>query len=72
MTEFLTKDEIEELTGRKLLSLQIAWLEKKGWIFETNAAGRPIISREYTRAKLGGHPVAQPAPGKQPNFAALL
>jgi len=71
MSEFLTKDEIVELTGKKLVTKQIAWLTKKGWIFEINATGRPIISREYTRAKLGVVSTVQPV-GNQPNFAALL
>ena len=72
MSEFLSKEEIIELTGKKRTAFQIAWLAKKGWIFETNAAGRPIIGREYARRKLGG---GQPAPVPaivQPNFAALL
>lgn len=71
MSEFLNKDEIIELTGKKRPAFQIAWLAKKGWIFETNAAGRPVVSREYVRAKLGGVSAAPPA-GSQPNFAALL
>jgi len=72
MNEFLTQDEITELTGKKRAAFQIAWLAKKGWIFETNAAGRPIISREYVRRKLGGGQPEQPPASVQPNFAALL
>lgn len=72
MTEFLTKEEVIELTGMKRQASQITWLSKKGWIFEVNAAGRPIISREYVRAKLGGGSAsAQPKVGGQPNFDAL-
>jgi len=70
MSEFLSTEEIAELTGKKRPTAQIAWLASKGWIYETNAAGRPIISRDHVRAKLGGYQPQQ-AVGGLPNFAAL-
>jgi hypothetical protein len=70
MTEFLSTDEIIELTGKKRPSNQIKWLSNKGWIFETSATGRPVICREYVRFKLGASS-QKPMVGKQPNFGAL-
>ena len=71
MTDFLSQDEISELTGKKRPAVQIAWLSQKGWIFETNAAGRPIIHRDYARFRMGGSEQSQQPLKKQPNFAAL-
>ena len=71
MQEFLTQEEVIELTGRKRIGAQLDWLTKIGWIFQTNAAGRPIISREYARAKLGGNK-PEPVVKAGPNFAALM
>jgi len=73
-SEILSSEEVEELTGRKLHRKQIEWLRKRGWIYETNAAGRPIVGRHYLRAKLGGNTHAASdmrVKGKAPNFAAL-
>lgn len=72
MSEFLTQDEIAELTGKKRAAAQIAWLHKNGWIFIINAANRPIIGRQYARGKLGGTTYQPQFIGGQPNFAALM
>lgn len=71
MSEFLSRDEIIELTGKKRPSDQIAWLAKTGWIYETNAAGRPVIGRDYARTKLGGGRTINQPVGGLPNFSAL-
>jgi hypothetical protein len=71
MTDFLTQDEISELTGKKRPAVQIAWLSEKGWVFETNAAGRPIIHRDSARYRMGGATQTPQPIGKQPNFSAL-
>ena len=73
-SEILTADEVSDITGRKTFGKQIEWLRHRGWIFEINAAGRPIVGRYYLRAKLGGNtPTASDmrVKGKAPNFAAL-
>lgn len=73
-TEFLTHRELVEITGRERASGQIDWLNKNGWTFATNAAGRPIVSRLHARerlgvtAALGGGTMAHVA---QPDFSAL-
>jgi hypothetical protein len=56
---FLSAEDLIELTGRKSAHRQTEWLRKKGWKFEVNATGRPIVSRSYLEYRLGG--VAQPA-----------
>lgn len=54
MSEFLTDDEIQTLTGRPQPRLQVAWLVDHGWKHEKNAAGRPVVGRLYARFKLAG------------------
>ncbi len=54
MSEFLTDDEVVALTGRKLASHQIQWLEEHHWKFERTAAQRPVVGRLYARLKLAG------------------
>lgn len=71
--EFLSADEIAELTGRKAPNVQCEWLQSHGWAYEKNASGRPVIGRWYARLKLAG---IQPAASGfqvagQPNLAAL-
>jgi len=51
---FLTRAEIEELTGYKRGKDQCAWLTDHGWVFEIDAHGRPKISVEYCRIRMGG------------------
>jgi hypothetical protein len=65
----LTPDEVNEITGFKLNRLQVDWLHRKGWRFEVNAVGRPVIARKYAEKMLGcGDESAVVA---RPNFAAL-
>lgn len=73
-TEFLNADELGEVTGYKHIASQKEWLDKKGWAYVTNAAGRPVVSRWYARMRMAGiTPTAngiQPAAWK-PDFSAL-
>lgn len=70
--EFLTPEELAELTGRKLMSYQRAWLDRNGFIYVINAAGRPVVSRAYLRQRLSGGALSARTPmGAEPNFAAL-
>ena len=65
----LSPEEVQDVTGFKLSRLQVDWLQRKGWRFEINAIGRPVIAGKYAEKMLGcgddGAPVARP------NFAAL-
>ena len=74
-TELLTVEELFEVTGRKHVASQRDWLDKNGWAYVVNAAGRPIVGRWYARMRLAG---VQPTAGGagvqqawQPDFSAL-
>ena len=44
-TTFLTKEELAELTGRKMKSRQVEWLRRSGIPFYVNAGGRAVVAR---------------------------
>lgn len=70
--EFLTADELAEVTGYKHVANQREWLDKNAWTYVVNAAGRPIVGRWFARMRLAGvQPTAAGAQAAQPNFAAL-
>lgn len=74
-SEFLTKEELTEVTGYTHVASQREWLEKNGWFYVLNAANRPIVGRWFARMRLAG--VQPTAAGvvmqsaSRPNFAAL-
>ncbi|AXI82892.1 DUF4224 domain-containing protein [Xylella taiwanensis] len=74
-TEFLTAAELIEVTGYKHIASQREWLDKNGWAYVVNAAGRPIVGRWFARLRLAGvHPHMDGggmSPAGRPNFAAL-
>lgn len=41
---FLDADDLEQLTGRKRPSDQIAWLRDRGYAHDVNGAGRPVVA----------------------------
>jgi hypothetical protein len=59
---FLTKDELVDLTGRKKAVLQVEWLKKHRWLYETNACGAPRVARAYFERRMVGD-AATPVPG---------
>ena len=68
----LTPEEVQEITGFKLPRLQVDFLLRKGWRFELNAIGRPIVARKYAEKMLGCGDDALDAPkAVRPNFGAL-
>lgn len=72
--EFLTTDEVAEFTGYKHISSQKEWLDKNGWAYVVNAAGRPIVSRIYARMRMAGvTPTAAgiTAPAWTPDFSVM-
>lgn len=69
MSIFLSPDEVKDLTGYTRHADQRRWLRDRGWTFEENANGRPIVLRTYAETRLGGTTV-KPAE-KRPNFAAI-
>lgn len=72
-SEFLTVDELVELTSYKHVAQQRQWLDKYEWKYAINAAGRPIVGRWYARLRLSG--VRPTESGMQsawrPDFSAL-
>lgn len=42
---FLDDDELIQLTGRKLKSMQITWLREAGVPFRVSATGHPVVVR---------------------------
>lgn len=54
VSEFLSEEEVAELTGREYPSKQIEWLNRYGWKYAVTAANRPIVGRVYARLKLAG------------------
>lgn len=74
-SEFLTQDEVAEVTGYKHVTSQREWLDKNGWAYVLNSANRPIVGRWFARMRLSG--VQLTAAGvvmqsaSRPNFAAL-
>lgn len=46
---FLTKTELQELTGYKIATKQSAWLQARGYYTEINARGIPRIT--YTQVE---------------------
>lgn len=69
---FLDADELKRLTGYKKAKYQVAHLRRKGWRFEQNAAGAPLVARAYfERRMVGTAATADPEPPARHNFAAL-
>ena len=66
---FLSKSELEELTGYSRFSAQIRWLKSRGYRYERNAAGRPIVSvLEYKQHAVSGQKTAR---NDSPDFTFL-
>lgn len=58
-TECLTSTELSEITGYKHTRHQRDWLDKNGWEYVLNRAGRPIVGRFFARMKLAGASINQ-------------
>ncbi len=54
MSLFLSRDELQELTGYRQAAAQMRWLTDRGWRFEVGGDGRPKVARaEQERRMLG-------------------
>lgn len=53
ISQFLTDEELQTITGYKLPYKQIEWLRSNGWSFIINAANHPIVHRSIMLIKLG-------------------
>lgn len=64
---FLTRAELERLTGYQRPSAQVRWLRRHGWRITVNALGEPIVALgEFNRRMVGGVSARQ-----EPNWGAL-
>ena len=66
MTEWLSAEGVEELTGRKRWTAQCRQLALMGIPFRPNAVGRPLVERSAV--------LSSPAPAKrkpEPNWSAI-
>lgn len=69
---FLTPEELHELTGYRRPAEQRAFLKRKGWRFEVNAAGKPRVARAHLERRLVGEArTEEPGPAARHNFGAL-
>jgi hypothetical protein len=66
---FLTKTDIEQLTGRKRVVQQTQWLIENGYAFHVNAAGIPVVLRSVVEKRLGGNSKSRPQP--KPRYERL-
>lgn len=73
-TEFLTPEELNEITGYCRQTEQREWLDRNGWPYALNASGRPVVGRWFARMRLAGIQPTESgaiATAGLPNFAAL-
>lgn len=66
---FLTNQELNELTDRKIPKAQINWLRKQSYPFEISANGKPKVLREYVMQKLRDSKSVSSS--TEPNFDAI-
>lgn len=50
---YLTENEIARLTGRRYAKYQRQSLAERGWKFEVDADGRPLVLRQQHDERLG-------------------
>lgn len=68
----LTVDELAELIGSNRKKSQIEWLGNKGWRFDLDVNGRPIVMRTFVENRLGvSSRQAQHANVNRPRFELL-
>jgi len=71
---FLSKKELEELTGFVRSAKQIEWLKANGWRFAEDSQRRPKVARSYFEARIGGAqsmPEPHAPETARPRFEAL-
>lgn len=66
---FLSSEELNSLTDRKVAKAQINWLKKQSYPFEISAAGKPKVLRSLVIDRLSN--TYQPSNSSEPNFDAI-
>lgn len=59
LIERLNRAELKAITGVGTRRLQIQWLAAKGWPFEVDHFGFPVVLRSVALERLGGEPAAE-------------
>jgi hypothetical protein len=67
---FLTPAEVAQLTGRKYASAQRRALRRKGYPFEEDDAGRPLVLIATVERRIVGK-ATTPEPPPGPDFSAF-
>jgi len=72
-SEFLSHEEVKELTGTQQLKRQLTWLQERDWQFEVNHRNQIMISRWYLRWKMSGVTLSSLTLDKttEPDFGAI-
>lgn len=70
MMDFLTREQLELLTGFKLKSAQVRGLRRMGIEHKVRPDGFPIVSTTHIEKLLGGRVETQQSVS-EPNFGAL-
>jgi len=66
---FLSREELFELTERKMAHAQCRWLTDHGYPYDKSASGKPKVLRSYLERRLCPESVL---PGtEEPNFDAI-
>lgn len=68
MTQFLTKEDLNELTGTRQIKKQITWLEEKGYRFDIGNDSLPKVLWEQVRERQLKRPAMTT---NEPNEAAI-
>ena len=78
ITEYLSPEEVQGITGVARKGDQVAWLEAHGWRYVRNRAGEPIVGRMYARLMLAGidsqgaaSALSSGVPAWEPDFSRL-
>lgn len=66
---FLTTDEVHRITRKRQRAAQIRVLTEKGYQFDLDAAGWPLVLRSTVEARHAAQ--ARPAASRGPDAAAL-
>jgi Domain of unknown function (DUF4224) len=67
----LTPDELSELVGSSRKQKQIEWLGYRGWRFDLDVNGRPIVMKSYLESRLGVTPARLELNQARPRFELL-
>ncbi len=68
--DFLTREQLEILTGFKLKSAQVRGLREMGIEHRVRPDGFPIVSTSHLETVLGGRAESKQS-AREPNFGAL-